>query len=301
MLQFFTFPPALPGAEIRIAAALLFTGAAAYFDAFNKKWVPNYLVYGFLIAALALNIIFFEQQSFTLAVIFGVAAFALTYPLYRLGQLGGADIYILSSIALAIPYLPNALLAQQQAPPYPFIVSALAPAGVLFILHMLSRFLPFISNQIAKGKIALTPAKLAGPALLLLAFAAFATTLSSLPVALPPAYFAILGFLFVSLLFFSLFKDEIKSSMVEFLPLARLQEEDVLALEQMDKPLVQKLKLPALIDKNAIAALKKSRLKKVPVYTGMPFFLPYLFFGLLITILFGDLLSSLLSAGLRPV
>ena len=54
------------------------------------------------------------------------------------------------------------------------------------------------------------------------------------------------------------------------------------------------LKLVPLMDARVISALKKSKMKKVPVYTGMPFFLPYLFLGLLFTVLFGDLLIYLL-------
>jgi len=81
--------------------------------------------------------------------------------------------------------------------------------------------------------------------------------------------------------------------MVESVQVSKLQEEDVLALEKMDASLVKKLKLQPLIDGKIILALKKSKVKAVPVYTGMPFFLPYLFLGLLLAVLFGDLLFYL--------
>ncbi len=290
MLEFLSAPSILPGAEFRIFVALAFTGAAAFFDMFNRKWVPNWLLYSSVAAAVFLNIAFFEQALFIQAMLFGIAVFAIGYPLYRLGQLGGADVYVLAAIAAAIPYLSKPLLAASQSVPYPFILSVLAPTGVAFILHMLARFIPFISRSLAKGKVKFTAKKLAAPILLVCAFSIFIYAVSSLPFELPPAYFAILAFLAISLVFFSLFKEQIKDSMVEFLPAPRLEQEDVLALEKMDGRLVKKLKLGPLLDKKAIAALKKSKAKSFPVYTKMPFFLPYLFLGLVFSVLFGDLL-----------
>ena len=76
------------------------------------------------------------------------------------------------------------------------------------------------------------------------------------------------------------------------MPVGKLQCEDVLALEKM-QPLAKKLSLSPVISEKAIAALRRAKAKAVPVYTRMPFFLPYLFFGLLFSVLFGDLLFYL--------
>lgn len=297
MLEFLSFlapPTAIPGLEWRILAVLAFTGAAAYYDAFNKKWVPNWLAYSFLACAFLLNLIFFDQAIFLQAIAIGAVVFAVSFVLYKFGQLGGADAYVLASIALAVPYLPKPLLVPAQAVPYPFILSILIPTGIAFILHMLARFIPYISREISSGRVKFTVARLLGPALLAAALVVFTSALLTLPVAVPSAYLAIILFLSLALLFFSLFKDEIKHSMVSQVATSRLLEEDVLALEMMPPETVKKLRLYPLMDAKIISLLKKSKLKKVPVYTGMPFFLPYLFFGLLFTVLFGDLLFYLL-------
>ena len=296
MLEFLSFlsaQPALPGLEWRILVAAAFTGAAAYYDMFNKKWVPNWLVYAFLAFALAINIIFFEQALFIQAAIFAALIFAASYLLYKFGQLGGADAYVLAAIAFTLPCLPKPLFAAEQAVPYPFILSLLIPTGIAFILHMLARFIPYISKKISGGKIRFTAKKLIGPCILALVLIIFTSALLALPIAVPPTYVMIVAFLSLALLFFSLFKDEIKESMVEYVATSHLQEEDVLALEQMPPELVKRLNLQPLMDARIISALKKSKMKKVPVYTGMPYFLPYLFFGLLVTVLFGDLLLYL--------
>jgi len=294
MFEFLAFPDTVPGIDARIAVVVAFTAAATYFDVFNKRWVPNWLVYAFAVFAVALNVVFFSEQVFFQSLFFGAAIFMLAYPLYKLGQLGGADVYVFASIAAAIPYLPKPLLAQSQSVPYPFIFSVLVPTGLAFILHMALRFIPYISQRVAKRQIKLGTAQLAGPLIVFAAFVFFIHSLSQLPMVLPLSYLAIISFLTVSLVFFSLFKSEIKASMVEQVLVRDLQEEDVLALERMKPGLVRKLKLQPLIDKRTIIALSDAKVKSAPVYTGMPAFLPYLLIGLVFTVLFGDLLYYML-------
>ena len=215
MLEFFNTPSAIPGIGVRILAVVVFTAAAAYYDIFNKKWVPNLLLYAFVAAAFALNIIYFEQTLFIQAVAFGIAAFLLAYPLYKMGQLGGADVFCYASIAMAIPYLPSPILNPAASAPYPFILSVLVPTGLAFIVHMFARFIPYILLQAKQGKLHFSVGKLVTPAILSAAFIVFTYTISTMPVSLPFGYFLLLAFLFASLLFFSLFKSEIKDSMVE--------------------------------------------------------------------------------------
>ena len=294
MMSFLPLPPPVPGLWIRAAAAVLFTAAAAYFDLFNKKWVPNCLLYGFAAVAVLANLVFYGPVSLH-ALLFGAAAFLLAYPLYKMGQLGGADVFAFASIAALVPYFQSPLLAPAQQVQYPFILSVMVPTSIFFILHMLVRFIPYVHRKLMRGQLEITPAKAAGPALLAISFAVFLAVLLSLPVQLPPAYLALLSFLFAALVFFSFFKEDIKASMVQNVPVSRLMEEDVIALEKMDKELARKLRLYPLLDAKEIAILKKSKVKSVPVYTGMPFFLPYLLAGLAFTLLFGDLLFYIIA------
>jgi Flp pilus assembly protein protease CpaA len=294
MMSFLPLPPPVPGLWIRAAAAVLFTAAAAYFDIFNKKWVPNSLLYGFAAVAVLANLVFYGPVSLH-ALLFGAAAFILAYPLYRMGQLGGADVFAFASIAALVPYFQSPLLVPAQQVQYPFILSVMVPTSIFFILHMLVRFIPYAYRKLMRGQLEITPAKAAGPALLAISFTVFLAVLLSLPVQLPPAYLALLSFLFAALIFFSFFKEDIKASMVQNVPISHLMEEDVIALEKMDKELARKLRLYPLIDAKEIAILKKSKVKSVPVYTGMPFFLPYLLAGLAVTLLFGDLLFYIIA------
>ena len=294
MISFLPLPPIVPGLWLRVAVAVLFTAAATYYDIFNRKWVPNNLMYGFAAAAVLANLVFYGPASLP-ALAFGAAAFLLAYPLYKMGQLGGADVFAFASIAALVPYFQSPLLAPAQQIQYPFILSVLIPTSIFFILHMLARFIPYIYRKLMGGQLEITLGKAAGPAILVVSFAIFLAVLLSLPLQLPPIYLALLSFLFAALIFFSFFKEDIKGSMVQNVPVSKLMEEDVIALERMDKGLAQKLRLYPLLDAKEIAALKKSKVKSVPVYTGMPFFLPYLLAGLVFTLLFGDLLFYIIA------
>jgi Flp pilus assembly protein protease CpaA len=288
MLEIFTPVFPLPGFEFRALAAVAFTAAAAYYDIFNRKWVPDYIAYAAVGLSLAANLLFFSQAVFLQAIIFGSAIFLPTYFLYRAGQLGGADVYVLTGIASAIPFLPAPLLSPQQHVPYPFILSVLVPTGLAFILHMLLRFIPKMARALSHGEIRLGAARFLEALALCAVLVVFAKMLSTLPIPLPQSYLAVFAVLAASLFFFSTFKREIKASMAEMVNSSDLAEEDVLAMEQIDPKTAKALSLAPLLDKAMIARVKKSRIKALPVYTGMPFFLPYLLFGLLFALLFGD-------------
>lgn len=294
MLEFLIPPAAIPGLEFRAALAVAFTATAAYYDLFNKKWVPDWIAYASIAAAVIVNVLFFTPALFTQAMLFGIIVFGLTYALYRAGQLGGADVYIMAAIAATLPFMPKPFLAAAQSVPYPFILSVLIPTGIAFIIHMLLRFIPYISKKIAAGKMKLALPQMIEIAVVLAILFSFANIVNALPVALPPSYIAVFAFLSLALLFFSLFKHEIKASMVETVKASLLQAEDVLAIEQIDAKKVKALSLAPLMDEKMIARIRKAKIKELPVYTGMPFFLPYLLVGLVFALLFGDLFFYLI-------
>ncbi|MCX6770266.1 MAG: hypothetical protein NT051_06385 [Candidatus Micrarchaeota archaeon] len=293
MLEFLAPTLTLPGFEFRAFFAVALTAAAAYYDVFNKKWVPDWLAYSCVAAALALNIIFFTPAIFLQAILIGGIIFVVTFLLYKTGQLGGADMFVMSSVAALIPFLPAPLLTAPQNVPYPFILSVMVPCGIAFILHMFIRFIPYISKRISSGKVHFTLVQILQAAFLLVMFFAFILLLSSLPFPMPSSYLAVIAFLFLALIFFTIFKSEIKDSMISELPLSKLCEEDVLALEHIDKRAIKSLSLSPVLDSAMIARIRKSKLKHIPVYTGMPFFLPYFLIGVVFTLLFGDLLYLL--------
>lgn len=290
-------PIEVPGIEIRIAVVLIFMAILSYFDIFNKKWIPNKILYAFLISAFLLNIMFFTQEVFISALLISFLAFLLTYPLYKLGHLGGADVYAYSAVSLAIPYLPKPLLSSPQLIFYPFIFSVIAPTGIFFISHMLIRFIPYVMALIKTKKIAFSLERFFAPFIILISFLFFIYSLFLMPFKVPLIFILFVLFLFFSLFFFSIFKEEIKNSMVEYVVLSSAYPEDVIAIEKLDQNLVKKLGLSPVLTEASIKKLKEAKIKKIPVFTKMPFFIPYLFLGILFTCLFGDLVFLIIYSG----
>jgi hypothetical protein len=266
----------MPGELIRIFLAVAGTAVAAYFDVFKNKNIPDQFLYAFLGIAFLANLVFYQEGLFWFSL--AVAAFlsAIAYLFYRVGQLGGADVFVLASIMLLLPVHPSFV-----GMPFnlPFIFSVFIFSGILFALYVLLFFGWKIMNS-ADAKPNLLYA------LVLLPYAVF-------------AYFFINSFLFsfvffafvtiaiFSTVFFLMYKDSVNRLLSEELPVAQLEPEDVLALEVMNKDMIERYKIPRLMTKEEIARLKKSRIKEVWVYTKLPPFVPFILAGMLLGMLFG--------------
>jgi hypothetical protein len=88
-----------------------------------------------------------------------------------------------------------------------------------------------------------------------------------------------------------MYRDSMLHLLAEELPIAQLEAEDVLALEIMNKDLIERYKLPRLLKEKEIARLKKTKVKDLWVYTKLPPFVPFILVGMVLGLLFGkDLL-----------
>src|SRR4030095_6511764 len=127
----------MPGEMIRLILALAGTAVAAYFDVYNKKNIPDEFLFAFLGIAFIVNVVFFEPNLFWFSI--AVAAFlsAIGYLFYRMGQLGGADVFVLASIMLLLPIHPSCV-----GMPFnlPFVFSVFIFSGILFALYVLFYF-----------------------------------------------------------------------------------------------------------------------------------------------------------------
>ena len=127
----------MPGELIRVVVAFVGTAIGAYYDIFNKKNIPDKFLYAFLAVAFVVNLVFYEESLFLFSV--GVAIFfsAIGYLFYRLGQLGGADVFIIAAIMLLLPIHPSFI---EMSFNLPFIFSVFIFSGVLFALYVMVYF-----------------------------------------------------------------------------------------------------------------------------------------------------------------
>ena len=270
----------------RMFLAVAGTAVAAYYDVFNKKNVPDMLLYGFLGIALAINI--FDPSAFLQNLPIAAVMVASMYLLYRIGQLGGADVFVLAAIYAAIPVISSPLLGSQSDLmlsqfQMPSIVVVTSIAVLLFAIWVVVRYAPSALGKTFKGKVRFSAMQLAQAFILLLSFGAFVYMFSQLP-SFSVNLVILMEILFISAIFFTLYKDEIMGSMVKWKRKAEV--EDVLAIELLDTKFLSKHSIGRLVDKGQLKRMNKLK-RKWPVL-DLPIFLPYVLAALVVYLLFGN-------------
>lgn len=265
---------AMPGELIRVLLAFLGVGIAAYYDLFNKKNIPDAFLYGFLGVALLVNAFFYEQSLFWFSL--GVAAFfsAIGYLFYRVGQLGGADVFVIAAVMLLLPVHPS---FAGMAFNLPFVFSVIIFSGVAFALYVILFFGWKLMKVEAKPNLVF--------ALLFIPYLLFAYVYVS-SFLFSPVYFVFITILLFAVIFFMMFRESLNQLLSEELPVSQLEPEDVLALEVMNKDLVERYKLQRLVTREEIARLKKTKVKEVWVYTRLPPFIPFILLGMALSMFF---------------
>ncbi|MCI0503103.1 hypothetical protein L0Y65_00155 [Candidatus Micrarchaeota archaeon] len=264
----------MPGEAIRILLAFLGTGVAAYYDVFNKKNIPDKFLYAFLALAFLINLVFYDEALFMFSL--GIAVFlsAIGYLFYRVGQLGGADLFVLAAIMLLLPINPS-----YAAMPFnlPFIFSVFIFSGVLFALYVLLYFGYKVTQVESKPKWLFL--------LILIPYGLFAWFFIN-SFLFSWVFFAFITISIFASVFFMMFRDSLNQLLAEEMPVSQLEPEDVLALEIMNKDMVERYKIPRLMSQGEIDRLRKTKVGEVWVYTKLPPFIPFILAGMVLSMLF---------------
>jgi len=277
MLEHFLFSPmVMPMETARIFLALLGMAVASYFDVFNNRNVPEYFLYAFLGVAFLFNIVFFDYDVFVYGAVLAAILSAIGFVLYKMGQIGGADVFVVAALVLLLPVHPSYLNVPFN---YPLIFSVLIFGGAAFALYSLYYF----GTIIAKAK------KKAKPQyaylLLFLLYAVFAYMFFSAPF-FSLAYFAIASVLLLSSILFLVYRKTIVEATMSQVLVKQLEPEDVLVKEKMEGPL-KRMDVGPVLSREDIAKLGKAGVRHVWIYSELPPFLPFLFVGLLLSLVAG--------------
>ena len=276
MLERLLFTPLqMPFEEGRILIAILGTIAATYYDLFNNRNVPNTLLYAFLAIAILVNIVFYQQDVFIYAVGFAAIISFFGFLLYRVGQIGGADVFVIASIALLLPIHPGYISLPFN---YPFIFSVLIFSGVAFSLYAIFFFARKVMGTNAKPNLIY--------AALLLPYLAFAYLFITSPF-FSAIYFMIASLLLLASIFFLMYREPITESMIEKVLLKKADDEEVLAKERMGETM-KKLGIGPVLGDAERKKLERAGTKYIYIYAHLPPFQPFLLFGLIVALFFGD-------------
>ncbi len=269
----------MPGEMVRVILAILGTGVAAYYDIFNKKNIPDSFLYGFLVLAFIANLYFYEEQLFIFSVAVALFITAIGYIFYRVGQIGGADVFVLASVMLLLPIPPS--IADM---PYnlPFIVPILIFSGVIFALYVMATYgWRLYKKENARPKLVYL---LMFVPYLLFAYIYVGSILFS------PVYFLILTVLFAATVFFMMYKEELTMMLAEKMPVENVEPEDVVAMELMSPETVKEYGISRLMTKDLKEKLVNEKFGKIWIYTGLPQFLPFILIGLFLALFFSKYL-----------
>jgi Flp pilus assembly protein protease CpaA len=272
---------AMPGEAIRLLVAFAGVALASYYDLFNRRNVPNMLLYGFLAAAFIVNLAFFQQDLFVFSIALAVFFSAIGYMFYRFGQLGGADVFIIASVILLLPIHPS---FSGLAFNLPYIFSVMVFAGIAFAIYVVCYF------GLKLREVNAHPKRMY--ALLLIPYLLFAFVYVN-SVIFSPMYFVFVSILMLATMFFMAYKEDINLLLAERMSPAELEEEDVLALEMMDQEAVKKYRLKRLATKSEIERMAGLKIQEVWVYSKMPPFLPFFLLGMVLALFFANSLLAI--------
>ena len=270
---------AMPGEAIRLVLAFLGVAVATYYDIFNRRNVPNSVLYAFLAIAFLTNVFLYQADLFIFSVALAAFFAAIGYIFYRFGQLGGADVFIIASVILLLPVHPSFVGLTFNMP---FIFSVVVFSGVSFAVYVMVYFGFRLWDEGARPRLMY--------ALLLIPYILFAYVYFN-SVLFSTMYFVFVSILLFATVFFLMFREDINLLLSERMSPSELEEEDVLALDLMDKEFVRKYSIRRLATRGEIDRMVALKVPEVWVYSKLPPFLPFFLLGMVMSLFFaGSLL-----------
>ncbi len=262
----------------RIAVLLAGCIAAAYTDA-KTGLILDKITYPMILIGIILNLA--EANWLFLGI--GIGVFAIGYAVYYAGKVGGGDVKLLTAIAFLLPMFGGSM----------FLLNALFIAALLavtfYAVYFAAKYWRTGINW-RENRGSVKKAGLFGIVVIAYFFALVQMKLLAVTAVLILA--VPLGF---ALVFMSFERGIRKNFFLEKVKLDKLGEDEVIALEFLDKKIKKKLnlKIKGVFGKEEIEKLKKLRVEQVPVYRGMPPFAPFILLGCIAALAQPDLISVL--------
>ncbi|MGC8623477.1 MAG: hypothetical protein ACP5TK_02285 [Candidatus Micrarchaeia archaeon] len=281
----------MPAELIRIFLLVLISLIYALYDIFNKRNVPDLFVYASLAVGLLSTIAYWSYlslYSIGIAVVIG----AIGYVFYKGGQLGAGDGFELVTISLLLPIQPTPFLTSIAQFGMPFILSVLVATGFAAIVIVPIYYLLIDGKN--RRKIGKVDAKSMVKGIIILAIYLILLAMIYL-VRYQISLIAIVLILAlaVSSMFMALYANEINYRMISFVYPKELERGDMIAVSIMKKSDLAYFtrayeKFGRVADDQLIAKVKDLN-RKLPVYKKAVPFAAFIFIGVVVSLLFGDI------------
>jgi Flp pilus assembly protein protease CpaA len=283
---------------IRIASVAIMATAYMIFDVFNNRNVPGIFAYATLAYGAVLTLLYLNATAISISCTIALVILGIGYAIYRMGLIGAADVMEFAALSLIIPVQPAPLLMMSQAQfGIPFVISVLIGSGIAALVIVPLYYIPkargAFKNTPIRSTNVVKAAAIAGAYLLFFAALEYTAGITMMGV-------IILAVLFVGSATITLFEDPITKTMVEYANVDRFEEGDLIALNLMSRQDVESAKrhirhFDRLVTEALIKEMHKKHIRqKFPVYkSALPLALP-IFIGVVVSLLFGNILIFLL-------
>jgi len=288
---------------LRIASVVVIALVYMLFDVLNKRNVPSIFAYATLVYVFVLTLLYLNITSILSSTAIALVVLGVGYIIYKIGQLGAADVIEFAALSLIMPIQMAPLLAANISQfGLPFMLSMLLNTGIVALILVPVYYIPKARRSLKKPLSSFIDStdilKAAVLAVAYLAFIVFAVRFAGM------GYIgmAILLLLLVCSCAIMLLSVPITRSMIKYVSAADFEEGDIIAFNLMDQGSIARIKskvkgFDRLLTNDLIKELKRKRIKeKLPVYKeAMPFALP-IFAGVIISIALGNLLFFIIVA-----
>lgn len=281
---------------IQVGVLLVVALIYAVFDVFNKRNIPDFVVYATIIVGIAIAVLY----SYNIIILdFGIAAAVgiIGFFIYRAGFLGAGDVLELVFISLVFPIqgLPYYLSIDQIG--MPFVLSVIIAAG-----YTATVFIPLyyiLGKRLLRGKKLTKPTtrNIAIGGMLLVAYIAFAIVFSEIS-SLGSAEFILIMILALASFISLVYEMDVYKEMTALVYPSELERGDMVALNLMDPKELEYFKAKykdfgRLVTFKMIHKLKGVK-KKIPIYRDSVPFSLFILLGVVISLAFGNLILILI-------
>jgi len=284
--------------SLRIVALLVIAAVFAAYDLFNKRNIPDMMAFGSVAIGVVFTLALGDVQQIIYSVLVAAVVGALSYLLYKIGQMGLGDGFEFVAISLIIPVQPMPLLSTIGQLGLPFMLSVFVATGVAAIVLVPA----YCIGRIKKGK-RLEPLRKIKPnvavkaAIMLLAYGSLLLFVTY-SFGFNLVAWAIVGLIGIPSVVTIIYEGAMKDQMVSWVYPKELEIEDFVAVELMSKKEIAYFsrhykRFGRVATKEMVSKLKGVR-KKLPVYkNAIPLAFPTLI-GIVVALLFGNLILLIL-------
>ncbi|MDE1846296.1 MAG: prepilin peptidase [Candidatus Micrarchaeota archaeon] len=278
---------------LRVPVVLLIALIYAAYDIFNKRDIPDKVAYASLVVGVLFTLAL-DTQTIIMSALIALVVGALSYALYRVGQMGLGDGFEFVALSLIIPIQPAPWFVFVNQLGLPFILSIFIATGfaavILVPIYYISKMKRADFGKVRKG---ITQKMALKAVMMLLAYGALFLFITY-SFGFSYVALAIIALIALPSIVVILFEKQMMLQMIEKIYPSSLEEGDIIAMDLMTPKEVayfkaKYTKFGKLADKKLIERIAGIK-RKMPVYKkAIPLALPTLI-GTLIAFALGNLL-----------